>query len=243
VEAVRALREEYPRWGKDKLSEMLREQGRQVSTSMVGRILHRLRERGVLKEPKPNYVSAGKRQRLRPYAQRKPKDYQAQGVGDLVQLDTLDIRPLPGVAIKHFTAHDVVSRWNVIEVYHRATATNAAHFLDELQTRMPFPVKAIQVDGGAEFEALFETECQRRGLKLFVLPPRSPKLNGAVERAHKTHTEEFYEITDSTFDLADLKNKLLHWEKVYNTIRPHQALHYLTPLRFLEQKEKEVRCH
>jgi hypothetical protein len=32
-----------------------------------------------------------------------------------------------------------------------------------------------------------------RGLKLFVLPPRSPQLNGAVERAQRTHTEEFYE--------------------------------------------------
>ena len=47
---------------------------------------------------------------------------------------------------------------------------------------MPFPVKAIQVDGGAEFEAIFEAECQRRDIKVFVLPPRSPKLNGGVER-------------------------------------------------------------
>jgi len=35
---------------------------------------------------------------------------------------------------------------------------------------------------GVEFEAIFEEECQKRGIKLFVLPPRSPKLNGHVER-------------------------------------------------------------
>jgi transposase len=35
-EALR-LREEYPRWSKDKLSELLREQGHPVSASMVGR--------------------------------------------------------------------------------------------------------------------------------------------------------------------------------------------------------------
>jgi hypothetical protein len=29
-----------------------------------------------------------------------------------------------------------------------------------------------------------------QGSHLFVLPPRSPKLNGHVERAHRTHTEE-----------------------------------------------------
>jgi hypothetical protein len=32
----------------------------------------------------------------------------------------------------------------------------------------------------------------QRGLCLFVLPPRSPKLNGAVERANRNHAEESY---------------------------------------------------
>ncbi|MBI4296793.1 MAG: transposase, partial [Chloroflexi bacterium] len=34
------------------------------------------------------------------------------------------------------------------------------------------------------------------------------------------------------------RRELLQWETVYNTIRPHQALGYLTPLKFLQQKEK-----
>ena len=244
AQGVLRLREEYPRWGKDKLSELLHEQGHQVSTSMVGRILRQLKEKGVLKEPALNHVSARKRPRRRPFAMRKPKDYPIKETGDIVQLDTLDLRPLPGVVLKHFTAHDVVSKWNVMSVHRQANASTAAHFLDILQERMPFPVKAIQVDGGPEFEAVFEEECQLRGIRLFVLPPRSPKLNGGVERAHRTHTEEFYEVTDSTFDLAELRIKLLEWEDIYNTVRPHQALGYLTPLKFLEQqKRKEVRCH
>ena len=51
-----------------------------------------------------------------------------------------------------------------------------------------------------------------------------PKLDGAVERAHRTHTEEFYEVTESFLDLSELKDELLEWEGVYNTVRPHQAL-------------------
>ena len=247
VEAVLRLREAYPRWGKDKLVVLLREEGFSGSASTVGRIIHRLKERGVLKEPVPNHISARKRQRQRPYAIRKPKDYGISLVGDLVQLDTLDVRPLPGVSFKHFTAHDVVSRWNTVSVYSRATANTATDFLDTLEKRMPFPVKAIQVDGGAEFEAIFEEECQKRGIKLFVLSPRSPKLNGAVERAHRTHTEEFYEVTDSSFDLSELRAELLEWEQVYNTVRPHQALGYVTPLKFLQQRKeysgKGVMCH
>src|SRR4030065_1186444 len=244
VEAVLKLRDEYPRWGKDKLAVLLTGRGFKPSASMVGRIIRRLKERGVLGEPVLNHISARQRTRTRPYAVRKPKDYKAKLPGDIVELDTMDVRPLPGMILKHFTAYDVVSKWNVLDVRSQATAATSAHFLDDIESRMPFKIKAIQIDGGSEFEAIFEQECQRRGLKLFILPPRSPKLNGGVERANRTHTEEFYEVTDSTFELADLRPKLLQWETICNTYRPHQAHNYLTPLQFLEQqRKKEGRCH
>jgi len=246
VVAAQKLREEYPRWGKDKLVVLLHRQGFACSTSTVGRIISRLKARGVLKEPVRNHVSAHRKVISRPYGIRKPKDYEINEPGDLVQLDTLDLRPLPGVVFKHFTARDIVSRWDVINVYHRATAATACQFLDDLQARMPFPIQAIQVDGGAEFEADFELELKRRNISLFILPPRSPELNGYVERAHRTHTEEFYEVTESSFELAELRSELVHWEETYNKIRPHQALGYLTPGEFIEQwqkSRKEVMCH
>ena len=49
-------------------------------------------------------------------------------------------------------------------------------------------------DGGSEFAAEFEEACQQKQLPLFVLPPKSPKLNGHVERSHRTHNEEFYQV-------------------------------------------------
>ena len=171
--AVLELRERFPRWGKDKLVVVLRRRGWQVSTSMTGRILTHLKAQGVLKEPPRYGVSARKRARPRPYAVRKPREYRAKQPGDIVQVDTLDIRPLPGVVLKHFTARDVVSRWDVIEVHTRATSRLAAHFLDSMRRRFPFPIKAIQVDGGSEFQAAFETACRDLGIRLFVLPPRS----------------------------------------------------------------------
>lgn len=54
-------------------------------------------------------------------------------------------------------------------------------------------VRALQLDGGSEFRTAFEQACQARQLQPFVLPPRSPKLNGGVERANRTHTERIYE--------------------------------------------------
>ena len=247
VEAVLKLREEYPRWGKDKLVILVQREGFGCSASTVGRIIRRLKQRGVLKEAVANHISARKRQWQRPYAIRKPKEYVAKEPGDIVEVDTLDVRPLPGVILKHFTARDVISRWDVIEAHRRATSNTASGFIDVLLKRMPFPIRAIQVDGGSEFQDAFERECQKRGIKLFVLPPRSPKLNGHVERAQRTHTEEFYEVTEASFEIVELNRALLEWEKVYNTIRPHQALGYLTPQEFLgryqQNQEREVMCH
>lgn len=240
ADAVLELRVQYPRWGKDKLVVLLGRQGWRVSTSMVGRILTRLKARGVLKEPPRQGISARKRRRPRPYAVRKPKEYQALEPGDIVQIDTLDVRPLPNLVLKHFTARDVVSRWDVLEIHTRATSALAASFLDSLRQRLPFPLKAIQVDGGSEFQAVFEQACQDQGIKLFVLPPRSPKLNGHVERAQRTHTEEFYELYDGDLGMVPLNEALLAWERIYNTVRPHYSLDGQTPEEYLERYHPEL---
>jgi putative transposase len=233
VAAVKALRGEYSRWGKDKLVVLLRERGHESSTSTVGRILRHLKQRGELKEPLRKRISV-KRKSWRPYGVRKPGDYVIERPGDLVEVDTLDVRPFPWVILKQFTARDVVSKWDVIEVRRRATATTAKEFIETLEQRMPFKVKALQVDGGSEFYSEFEEECERRKILLFVLPPKSPKLNGCVERAHRTHTEEFYEVYEVPWNVTELNPELRRWENIYNCVRPHQALNYKTPLQFLK---------
>jgi putative transposase len=248
AERVAHLRQQFPRWGKDKLVVLLRNDGLHISTSMVGRILAYLKRRGALHEPPRLAVAGARRRRLRhrPWAIRKPKHWRIEQPGDLVELDTKELRPIRGVVLKHFSARDVISRWDVVQVQTRATAATALEFLGALEERMPFRIGALQVDGGSEFTAEFELACQQRGLPLFVLPPRSPKLNGHVERANRTHNEEFYEVTPSTWSLPILNQQLLRWERVYNTVRPHQALGYLTPQQFLTRwrsKQKEPECH
>jgi transposase InsO family protein len=235
AQAVHELREAHPRWGKDKLVVLVRQQGFAVSVSMVGRILTMLRKTGQLRQPDLRDPWIERRAQIRPYAVRKPRDYVPRAPGDLVQIDSADIRLLPGSAhwYKHFTARDIVSRWDVLGVYGRATAITARDFLDAVLERMPGPVRAIQVDGGSEFKAEFEEACKEKGLRLFVLPPRSPKLNGCVERAQRTHKEEFYQMLDPPDSLEELRRLLRLQELCYNTVRPHQALGQLTPQQWL----------
>ena len=243
AEAVCAERERYPRWGKEKIARLLRDQGWSVSTSMVGRILADLKRRNVLRLPLRVSLSSRRRATPRPHATRKPKEWAVLEPGDLLQLDTQKQTPEPGVTIHHFGARDTVSRWDVVGVYSRATARNGRDFLQQVLSRMPFTVKAVQIDGGSEFKAEFEEACAALALPLFVLPPNSPKLNGRVERSHRTHEEEFYDCYEGDLTLAALRPALRAWEDIYNRVRPHQALGYQTPLAWLQHHQQQKTDH
>ncbi|MFH1484717.1 MAG: hypothetical protein ABIH46_01475 [Chloroflexota bacterium] len=88
----------------------MRREGRELSTSMGGRILKHCKAAGQLVEPLRSQVSARKRVLKRAWARWKPKDYEVKELGDLIEVDTLDVRPVPGVILKHFTGREVVSK-------------------------------------------------------------------------------------------------------------------------------------
>jgi transposase InsO family protein len=237
VDAVLAVRTQYPRWGKAKLAVILARQGMPLSVSMVGRILRYLRQRRLLIEPRG--VRATPRARhARPYAQRKAKGVvlAKAAPGDLVQIDTMRLAPLPGVVRYHFSAIDVVSRYGVVGVHATASSRTARRFLGEIRERFPFGIKAIQIDGGSEFMADFEAECQRAGIPLWVLPPHSPKLNGQVERINRTFREEWWECYDGEVEVTAMQAAGRAGEARYNRVRPHDALGMRTPVEYLAEE-------
>ena len=236
-DAILELREKYPRWGKDKLVVLLRRRGITVSTSTVGRVLKRLKGRGVLVEPLNirQARQARKRRRKPRYAIRKPHGYPVTAPGDLVQVDTLQVR-LQGNDHERwqFSARDLISRWDVSQAFLRATSLCASLFLEYMERKFPFPLRAIQIDGGSEFKKHFEEACRAKGIRLFIIPPRTPKLQCFVERANRTHREEFYEVEDIGSTLAEHNRQLEQWDETYNYIRPHQSLDYQTPAEYYQ---------
>ena len=247
VSAVQRMRGDYPMRGKARIAVLLRRDGHAVSESTTGRILKMPMERGAI-TPVPTLRRDGPRavRRFRPHARRLPKGRKPTSPGEIVQLDTLTVSPHPGrPAIKQFTAHDPVAKWTCARAWRRAAAHNAKRFLDKLQADMPFPIEAIQVDGGSEFKADFETECQRRGIDLFELPPRSPKRNGHVERNNGAWRYEFYASWGLPDDDLDHINR---WIDAFadestpsdHTFRPHQALGGHTPAQYLAKHPAEA---
>ena len=65
-------------------------------------------------------------------------------------------------------------------------------------------------------------------------------------RVPSTPDEKFYQVIPQNWNVAQLKPQLRRSEHIYNTVCPHQALHYLTPLEFLERwksQQKKAECH
>ena len=89
------------------------------------------------------------------------------------------------------------------------------------------------MDGGSEFRAEFEEACQTRGLALFVLPPKRPQLNGAVERAQGSWRYEFYGCFDLPHRIDKLQEHVDAFAHRFNHHRPHQALGGQTPAEYL----------
>jgi len=239
VQAVESLRLDEPMWGRAKLAVKMREQGFTVSEATIGRIVAHLVRRGAI-EPVPTIRRSAKTRKWsakRRFAERLPKNLKAREPGQIVQLDTVYVTLAPGRHVKHFTAYDPVAKWTAAQAFERATATSAALFLDKLTADMPFPVEGIQVDGGSEFMAEFEDACQKRGIKLYVLPPKCPEINGAVERCNSSWRYEFYAVYDLPTRLDQLNPLIDAFQHRYNTWRPHGALGGKTPAQYLQARQ------
>jgi len=172
---------------------------------------------------------ARRRRRKPRYAVRKPKGYRVEAPGDLVQVDTLQVRLVANEVRFQFSAWDMTAKYCAFRAYRRQTSTAAADFLHHLKTKFPFRIKAIQIDGGSEFMDQFEEACRRLEIILFANPPGCPEMNGGVERSNRTSREEFYEVEDLALVMDELNRQLEGWEYTYNYVRPHQTLDYLTP--------------
>lgn len=233
---VERLRLDFPMWGKEKLAPILRSQGFAVSNATVGRIIDSLIARGRVPRVRDLIRKATRKSppKKRPHAIRKPKDVVFEKPGDIIQIDTVTVTLAPNLTVKHFDAYDVHAKWTVAKPYRNATAKNAADFLDKVTAEMPWPVKAIQIDGGSEFMAEFEEACAAKSIPLYVLPPRSPKLNGAVERCNGAWRYEFYAVVDLPHDLDKIAQHVDAFQHLYNHFRPHGALDGKTPIQYLQ---------
>jgi transposase len=240
------LRKKYRLFGKQKITVLYeREYGVKISQSMVGRIISKLVKKNKI-FPVQFYLYGKKDKKKRVFdghAQRWKSGMKAAKPGELVQVDHATIH-IPGYGYaKHFTATCPTTKYTAYQIYQEATSKNAADFLEFMKKTFPFPISSIQVDGGSEFRAWFEDACKKAQIPLFVLPPRSPELNGNVERANGTAKYEFYAQYEKLPNLHLLRKNLYKFNLFYNFERPHQGIGLLTPSQFFRKINMRPESH
>ena len=165
------------------------------------------------------------------------KRYVKSQPGETVQMDVKFIKnpSSPERKLFQFTAVDDCTRYRVIRIYGRNTTRNAIDFFETVKQIFPAKIREVQTDNGPEFTTEFGFHLTQQGVKHRHIRPRTPRLNGKVERSHRTDEQEFYSRQNFS-DEDDLKSKLAIWEKHYNQERFHMALGGQTPAEVLSSK-------
>ncbi len=165
------------------------------------------------------------------------KRYSKKTPGHHVQMDVKFIHFVSdkGQKIRRFqyTAIDDATRIRALKIYSKHSQANAIDFVNYVVEKFPFRINTIRTDRGHEFQAKFHWHVEDKGMRHHYIKPRSPYLNGKVERSHRTDQNEFYQLISYTDDV-DLNKKLEHWEQFYNYHRSHSALNGKTPYETLK---------
>ena len=191
--------------------------------------------RGVLLRHKMNRLPQNMRRR----SLRGVKRYEKRVPGHHIQVDVkfLKLKDKQGKTYRRFqyTAIDDATRIRALKIYTKHTQANAINFINYVVDKFPFRIKVIRTDNGHEFQTKFNCHVQELGMIHVHIKPRSPHLNGKVERSHLTDQQEFYQLLTYKGDV-DLHKKIKDWENYYNLFRPHSAHKGKTPYEALKIK-------
>jgi transposase InsO family protein len=161
--------------------------------------------------------------------------------GHHIQVDVkfLNLESTDGSKVRRFqyTAIDDATRIRALKICQRHNQQRAIDFIDYVIEKFPFRIHTIRTDRGHEFQAQFHWHVEDKGIRHVYIKPRSPQLNGKVERSHRSDNEEFYQLLTYTDDV-DLNKKLAKWEQFYNFDRPHGAFKGKTPYETLRSMLK-----
>ena len=121
------------------------------------------------------------------------KRYEKAMPGHRIQVDVKFLERIPSQRKRYyqFTAIDDCTRLRVLKIYEHNDQKTAIQFLDYVLSRLPFRTEIVQTDNGAEFQQLFHWHLLDKGIGHVYIKPRTPRLNGKVERSHRVDQEEF----------------------------------------------------
>jgi len=233
---IRNLRKKHMRWGKMKIQKRY--------IAIYGGYVSSWKIQKVIEEEKLYFdkVSWKKQQRRRKQAQKQQKKritefVKKNRIHHLWHVDSIVFTVTYGGYRYLLTAIDEVSKLAYARLYTTHSSKHASDFLKRLHYLTEGEIINLHHDNGSEFEKDFITACKELSLPQWYSRPRTPKDNPVLERFNRTIQEEFVEMIDiGVEDTEEFNSKLTEWLIEYNSIRPHQALDYQTPLEYIDKQ-------
>lgn len=133
-----------------------------------------------------------------------------------------------------YTIIDEATRERFIYPYKEHNIQSTLDFVKRAITYFGYLPIVIQTDNGAEFTNLkkptdrepkvhaLDTLLNKLHIKHQLIRAYTPRLNGKVERSHRSDQEGFYNYLKFK-DFGELKKKMMNWNIRYNN-RPHSSL-------------------
>lgn len=232
---IRSVREQYGRIGKHKLEILCAAYAQEIGvttikSTAIGKIIKR-----------NHYFFEGRRHyKKRRSGIRRVKKAPKEKTPGYIELDSVIVYLLNETHI-FITAIDVVTKYAACVYARKATASKALELLAKLRQSYGSNLRAVQTDNGSEFLGAFDQYCQAHSIPHFFTYPRSPRINGGIERFNRTIQEEFIDRTDSIYLGTDaITTHLQHYLDWYNDVRPHQSLGNLSPSQYQQTLQSNM---
>jgi putative transposase len=235
---IRKFREQYGNIGREKIKIFLDEYARELSIDSVSHrtITKVIKQRNLFFDPPKRVKRKNKFARHR--VKRSPK---ATAPG-FVEVDSVVVY-INGKKHNFICCIDIYTKLAHVRKVKTLSSLQAKLTLMEFQASLSYPIHTIQTDNGSEFFKHFHAYLTEQQIKHQFIYPRSPKINGVVERFNRTIQEEFINRNDEIyFDQQAFQTKLTGYLTWYNHKRPHQALGYLSPMQFIQTNFPESMC-
>lgn len=236
---VKQLREDIPHLGKEKIKPLLDEycKGEGIPTiaiSTIGKVIKRhnlhIRVKRIYHSPSSGWNRANKAYKQKVKRSPKPTDT------GYIEIDTI-AKFIHHMKLYIFNAVDVKAKFQFSYGYTRLNSQNGKDFMEKLKEVYPLAngIHTVQTDNGLEFMGDFHSYLEREHISHLFIYPRCPKINGFIERANRTLTEEFIEGHESHFleGIQVFNESLMDYLIWYNTKRVHKSLGNVTPIDYL----------
>ncbi len=93
-----------------------------------------------------------------------------------------------------YTTIDDATRVRALKIYQWHNQKSSIDFIDYVVEKFPFRIHTVRTDRGHEWQTQFHWHVKDKGIRHVYIKPRSPQLNGKVERSHQIDQEEFYQL-------------------------------------------------